>query len=266
MQKSSVNSNLNINSAAELPYTWQILKHKAHIEGTRAKVRFSSEHFPAYYQREVCDVQKSGRTGWNITTGLATFSGNMGVMPRSMYKKALYSLFDLGDSAALDFFSGFNFRYLSLYCSAELKHSLTAQMEEETFNWAAAEQSISHMLANLTGMVHDTDIVPKNHYIQYTGVIGLKLSCSNTLKNILSDYFESEFEIEHSSLEFSPLTPCSLTVLGQKANNNQLGLGALVGNCAPIVGQKIKIKICPKSYQEYRQIYNDPKLVPAIKH
>ncbi|RJY14901.1 type VI secretion protein VasB-1 [Parashewanella spongiae] len=238
----------------------------AQHDGIKPKVRFGSEILPAYYQSQVTNVQHSDRSGWTMLTGLPALSGNNGSIPRSMYKKALSSLFDLGDEASIDFFNGFNNRYYSLQCQAEIKHDLTSQMEEECFDWNSDAKSISSLLSNLSGMDQDIDSIPKSHFIQYTGIMGLKLTCPVTLQNMLTDYFQSTFEIEHSGLEYQPLTPCSLTSLGRAGQNNRLGCDALIGKNAALVGQKLKIKICPKDYQNYLKIHNDPNMVPAIEH
>ncbi|MBE8166789.1 MAG: type VI secretion system baseplate subunit TssG [Shewanella sp.] len=266
MQKSPINTALQLGDGAELARTWQLLKHKAQNEGVKPKIRFSSESLPAHYQSQVTDVHRTARSGWTMLTGLPALSGNKGSMPRSMYKKALSSWFDVGDEASLDFFNSFNNRYYSLLCQTEIKHDLISQMEEERFDWNSAEQSISNMLSNLSGMGQNIDSIPKSHLIQYTGVMGLKLTCPATLQDILSDYFQSKFEIEHSGLEYQPLTPCSLTSLGSSGQNNQLGSDALIGKNAALVGQRLKIKICPKDYRNYLQIHNDPNIVSAIEH
>ena len=92
------------------------------------------------------------------------------------------------------------------------------------------------------------------------------MTCIQVLKSILEDYFDTRFEVENSGLEYQPLTQCSLTSIGLGGQNAELGLGALVGMSAPVVGQRIRIKICPKNYLQYIEIYNDPKLIKTIDY
>ncbi|MGL0931166.1 type VI secretion system baseplate subunit TssG [Vibrio vulnificus] len=266
MQELTVNRLLSGQSDAELAQTWQLLKHQAQQNQTRPKVRFSSEMLPAYYAAQVTQVYRSPRSGWVVKTGLPALSGNQGTLPRAMYRQALNAQFNLGDDAPVDFFDTFNNRYFRLYCQVEQKHSLVAQMEEERFSWNRHQASITAMLANLYGSAPQVSAMAKSDLIQYTGVIGLKLTCPHALREILQDYFAARFEIEHSGLEYQPLTPCSLTHLGQSGQNQRLGMGALIGKSTAMVGQKLSIKICPSNYRHYLAIRHDQGLVRAIDH
>ena len=250
----------------QLEKAWQIFKHQAHLNGQRPEVRFSADILPAYYQAEVSMVTSEGEGEFTIKTSLAALSGNAGSMPRAMYSHALKVHFELGDEAPLDFFDMFNNRYYRLYCEAKQKHELTYQIEEEAFNWNRDRQSITEMLSCLAGQTGDKAPMPESHLVQYTGLLGLKLTCPLALKSMLEDYFDSEFEVEHSGLEYLPLTVCSLTKIGQAGNNHQLGMGALVGMSTPMTGQKLSIKICPQDYQYYLKIRGDKKMVLALDH
>ncbi|EOA9033186.1 type VI secretion system baseplate subunit TssG [Vibrio harveyi] len=250
----------------QLEKAWQIFKHQAHLKGHRPEVRFSAEILPAYYQAEVSMVTSEREGEFTVKTSLAALSGNSGSMPRAMYGDALKARFELGDEAPLDFFDMFNNRYYRLYCETKQKHELTYQIEEEAFHWNRDRQSITEMLSSLAGQTGDKATMPESNLVQYTGLLGLKLTCPLALKSMLEDYFESEFEVERSGLEYLPLTECSLTQIGQAGNNHQLGMGALVGMSTPMTGQKLNIKICPQDYQHYLKIRSDKEMVLALDH
>jgi len=266
MQKPVIDLLLSDGFEKQLHKAWQLMKHHAQSMGNRPKVRFISEDLPAHYSSEVTAVYQKPANGWVIKTSVPALSGNQGVLQRSMNKQALSALFDEGNEASLDFYNSFNNRYYRLYCSSMIKHSLVDLMEEETFSWNAQnyQKSISDMLVNLTGAGSQQGDIPASHLIQYTGTIGMKLTCPRVLKNLLKDYFCYEFEVEHSSVEYQPLTACSLTRIGQDGQNLALGMGALIGQSAAMAGQKLRIKVCPASYRQYQEINSNPTLIRAI--
>ncbi|WP_064609354.1 type VI secretion system baseplate subunit TssG [Photobacterium sp. J15] len=266
MQESALNRLASTQYKAELSRAWQLFKHRAERAGIRPSVRFSAELLPAHYRTEVTQVFAGQGQEYVLKTPLTALTGNQGVMPRAMFRQALSAKFDLGDEAPIDFFDTFNNRYFRLYCQTELKHDLTAQLEEETFNWNRHQLSVSEMLSSLCGLGEGTNALPKQHMIQYTGLLGLKLTCPMALKALLEDYFEAVFEIDRSELEYLPLTPCSLSQLGPGGQNNQLGMGALLGKSTPMAGQKLNIKVCPRDYGHYLSIRNDQKMIRAIEH
>lgn len=250
----------------ELDKAWQLFKHQAEHNGVRPNIAFSAEQLPAYYQTQVTEVYRNNIGNYVIKTPLAALSGCKGTIPRQMYRQVLSAQFDLGDEAPVDFFDVFNNRYFRLYCQAELKHDLSSQAEEETFTWNLHQQSLTTMLSSLCGLGENNSAIPKQDLIQYTGLLGLKLTCPFALKLFLEDYFDAEFVIKTSELEYQPLTPCTLTQLGKIGQNRQLGMGALVGKSAPMVGQKLHIKVCPRNYSHYIKIRSDRKMISAIEH
>ncbi|MDN3680814.1 type VI secretion system baseplate subunit TssG [Vibrio tapetis subsp. quintayensis] len=266
MQKSALERLATGQFHVELDKAWQMFKHRAEHRGIRPKLRFSAESLPAHYQTQVTSVSSDSQGHYVMKTPLMALAGSRGVMPRTMYRQALSAQFDLGDEAALDFFDSFNNRYFRLYCQTELKHDLCSQLEEETFSWNQHKQSVTTMLSSFGGQHEANDVVPKSHLIQYSGLLGLKLTCPHALKHLLEDYFGAQFVIEPSGLEYQPLTPCSLTQLGGRGQNRQLGMGALLGKHAPMVGQKLNIKLCPKNYRHYLSIRSDQKMIRAIEH
>jgi len=266
MQESAVARLATGQFHVELDKAWQVFKHRAARSGIRPKLRFSAESLPAHYQTEVTGVSSDAQGHYVMKTPLMALSGNGGVMTRAMYRHALSAQFDLGDEAAVDFFDTFNNRYFRLYCQASLKHDLCSQVEEETFSWNRHQQSLTTMLSSLCGQHEASAAVPKSHLIQYSGLLGLKLTCPHALKQLLEDYFDAEFVIEPSGLEYQPLTACSLTKLGRGGQNRQLGMGALLGKSAPMVGQKLNIKLCPSNYRHYLNIRSDKKMIQAIEH
>ncbi|ENJ1718510.1 type VI secretion system baseplate subunit TssG [Vibrio sp. Vb2110] len=266
MQESAVNRLLSGQFNVALEKAWQVFKHQAQLAGCCPQVRFSAEWLPAYYHSEVTMVDVDVLSGYILKTSLPALSGCQSTMPRALFKEALSAHFELGDQAPLDFFDTFNNRYFRLYCQVQTKHDLTAQIEEASFRWNQHRLSITAMLANLAGQSGDDAPIPVSHLIQYTGLLGMKLTCPLTLKALLEDYFAAEFAIERSELEYLPLTPCSLTQIGGAGQNRQLGMGALVGKTTPMAGQKLNIKICPKDYNHYLAIRHDKAMIRALDH
>lgn len=247
-----------------LESAWQLFKHDAERQKIRPRVRFSAELLPAWYASEASLVSAQTDGSYLIKSSLAAISGNQATLPRALFREVLNAKFDRGDEAAVDFFDSFNNRYFRLYCQSVLKHSLSSQLEEDTFTWNQYQYSMSEMLANLSGMGRKMASFPREHHIQYTGLIGLKLFCPQALKGLLEDYFQADFEIKRSELEYLPVVNDALTRLGH--TNCRLGIDTLLGNNTPMVGQKLQVKICPRDYQHYLSIYDDPKMINAIDH
>ena len=266
MQKPTLIKLIESANGAELAKTWQMIRHYAEYNNVPLKVRFSSEVLPAYYHSEVTNVYQHARNGWVIKTSLPALTGSKGTMIRPIYRQILNAHFNFGNYAPIDFFDSFNQRFYSFYCRVEQKHDLLSQVEEESFKSHDSEQSISSLLVNLSGAETNTHIIPKEHLIQYSSLIGMRITCIHVLQKLLEDYFETPFEIENSSLEYHPVTQCSLTAIGIGGQNANLGTGALIGMSAPIVGQRLRIKICPINYLQYIEIHSDPKLINAIDY
>lgn len=247
-----------------LEQAWQLFKHKAQHEGLRPAVRFSAATLPSYYSGDIVEIDADRYGTCTLNISLPALSGNSATMPRTMYKEALHALFTLSDKAPIDFFNIFNNRYFRLYCQSEQKYQLSAQIEEASFDWNQGKLSITEMLVSLTGLTEGIEALPKEHLIQYIGLLGSCLATPLSLKAMLEAYFQTPFDIESTPLEYLPLTPCSWTQIGKKGQNKQLGLGALLGKTTPMIGQKLKVIIFPQSYVHYQEIQNNQKLIQAL--
>ncbi|MFD2178652.1 type VI secretion system baseplate subunit TssG [Veronia pacifica] len=264
MQASGVNRLSDPQFDVSLIKAWQLFKQQAQQKGTRPKVRFSAERLPGYCAREVSQVVESNDNGFVIKTALPGFSGRQGALPRMMTRAALHASFDFAEDAPVDFIDSFNNRYFRLFCQAESKHEITANLEEETFSWNQHLTSLTDVLLSFVGVTGEKHASLCQHLIQYTGLLGLKLTCPDTLKNMLEDYFDARFEIDSGGLEFTPLADCGLTSIGRSGQNRQLGTGALIGKSVPMAGQILRIKICPRDYKHYLEISRSAAMTDAI--
>lgn len=264
MQKSALARLCTDSHSAVLEKAWQIFKHDAEYRGLRPQVRFSSELLPAYYHSEVNSIQIIPDGGYFVKSSLSALSGNQAVIPRAMSRAVLNAHFVLGDNAVVDFFDCFNNRYYRLYCQSQQKNDLSAQIEEETFSWNEYQTSITDRLINLSGVVNPFPPIARQNIIQYTGLLGLNISCPLALKALLEDYFQTDFEIERSELEYISVAHCALTLLGRL--NCRLGEDILLGKSTPMEGQKLKVKICPRDYRQFLNIQKDRRMSRAIDY
>ncbi|OAN17825.1 hypothetical protein A3K86_02580 [Photobacterium jeanii] len=263
MQKSSLTLLRETPYAFELPQAIQLIKHQAAQLGQRPFIRFSSCTLPAYQPSDIVDVSVKGANQWYLNCDLPSLAGSQGVMPRHIYTEALRESFEQGNDALVDFFDGFSNRHYRLHCQVEIKNNLVLQAEEEHFKWNRHDVALSQMLANLSGDLGNNSALTSRHLVQYSGVMGLKLSCLETLKNLLIDYFEYDFEVCYGDVDYQPLLPCCVTKLGKSGQNNQLGYDALVGKSAVTAFQQLVVTVLPNS-KEFTQIRNDNDLVEAI--
>lgn len=250
---------------ASLEKIWQMLKQDANLSNTRPKVLFSTEIFPAFYSKEITDVFLSANSTFTVKTSLPSLIGYEGVIPRGMFKSALSAHFELSSNSAIDFFNIFNNRYYRLYCQTKLKYDLCSQLEEESFYWNSHRLGLTKMLANLMGFTNDYESLPLKNLVQYCGVLGMKLTSLDMLKNLLDDYFNASFEVIQGDLDYLPLLESSITKIGYSGMNNQLSMSALLGKRMPMIGHKLIIRILPSSYEHYLSIRHNKKMVCAIK-
>lgn len=248
----------------ELHCAMQLVKHQAAILGKRPAVTFTASLLPTYQQADIVEVRNPIAGKWTFNCDLPALSGGQGVMPRYSYSESLKALFEQGSYALVDFFNGFNNRYYRLYCQTELKNSLTAQAEEAHFSWNRHDLSLTRMLTYLYGDLNNNDRLPAANLIQYSALMGLKLSCPYALKAILCDYFGYDFDVEYGDVEYVPLLPCSVTKLGLSGQNNQLGIGALVGKSAVTAFNRLDVMIKPNNNAQFNKIRHDKKLAQAV--
>ena len=248
----------------DLHCAMQLVKHEAAILGKRPTVTFSASLLPAYQQADILQVHNPIAGKWSFSCDLPALSGGQGVMPRYSYSESLNELFEQGNYALVDFFNGFNNRYYRLHCQTEIKYSVTAQAEEAHFSWNRHDLSLTKMLTHLYGDLNNNDRLPAVNLIQYSALMGLKLSCPDTLKALLNDYFCYNFDVEYSDVEYVPLLPCSVTKLGISGQNNQLGIGALVGKSAVTAFNRLEIMIKPNNNAQFNEIRHDKQLARAV--
>ena len=67
--------------------------------------------------------------------------------------------------------------------------------------------------------------IPDSHFVQYTGLIGLKVTCPETLRLILEDYFGYPFNVERSQLTYQPISSDALTQIGFEGRNRRIFYG-----------------------------------------
>lgn len=265
MQKYALTQLLSAPYTFDVHRAMQLVKHEAASIGKRPVITFSASLLPAYQQSDIIEVRNPIAGEWVFTCDMPALSGSQGVMPRYSYSESLKELFEQGNDALVDFFDGFNNRYYRLHCQAELKHDLVSQAEEEHFSWNKHDLSLTTMLSNLYGDLGHHSSLPATHLVQYSALLGLKLSCPHTLEGLLEDYFEYVFEVTYGDVDYQPLLPCSVTRLGeQKGQNNQLGFGALVGKSAVTAFQRLEIMIKPRNNREFNGIRRDSRLITAI--
>ncbi|EDM68949.1 hypothetical protein PE36_20130 [Moritella sp. PE36] len=263
MQKSILGSLRCAPYKFELPQAVQLVKHHAAKLGARPELDFITHLLPSYHQSDIVEVQQYTDNSWHFTCDLPALSGSQGVMPRYNYSEALRESFEQGNSALVDFLDGFNNRYFRLYCQTETKNNIVIQAEEERFSWNRHHKSLTTMLSSLAGDTSINTALPQGHLIQYSGLMGSKVTCLTTLKHLLADYFGYEFEVDHGDIEYQPLLGCCLTHLGATGQNNQLGFDALLGKSAVTAFQQLDVKVKP-NHQNFEQLNKNKVLSDAI--
>ncbi|WP_170179654.1 type VI secretion system baseplate subunit TssG [Parashewanella spongiae] len=251
-------------SQVEIVRLSQTLKHIAAKHGDIPNIRFTTELLPAFYHSQIRKIQNKS-DAWIVEVSSGALYGNNSVLPHYMQNQIIKLFVELSDESLKDFFDIFNNRYWKQFCNLCTKHSLSMQLEEETFKWNKYKKGISQLLKCLTGFSCNDPVLPSEHLIQYVGLLGPSQINPNCLRKILEDYFNCKFELYSSKLEYQKLTSSSLCKIGISGRKQRLGQELILGKKVPVVGQKLILKICPESYDEYIKTHENSSFVKAVK-
>jgi type VI secretion system protein ImpH len=230
--------------------------------GKTGEIIWSAEAMPHGGSDQVMNLEKLG-SDHKITLCKEALSGARGVLPDYLYEELLVSLHDEEHSLD-DFLDIFNHRYFELTQRVTVNDSLLVR--EEQRSWRdnfVHDNSGNHCLNNLAALPTMTD--GASDLFRFSVLMGLKVRSLGGLQKLLTDYLPYKIHLKVTPQRQQRLTPTSFTQIGtSKFQNNQLGLGFLLGKQCHLNFQQMQIWVEPANRQEYLQLKSDKRFIKTI--
>lgn len=190
----------------------------------------------------------------DMTVNFMGLTGPQGVLP-TFYTEYLIARGQASDGAAAAFFDLFNHRMISLFYLAWEKHHFPFAYERECLEQTGSRR-FTHYLLDLIGMgtAHLSDQLPieESVLLGYAGLIAQRPHSAVALQGLLRDYFQVPVEIEQFQGKWCPLEDENLAYLEGDSVQNQLGLGAIVGEQVWNQQARIRIRVGPLNWDRYQ--------------
>jgi type VI secretion system protein ImpH len=150
-----------------------------------------------------------------------------------------------------DFLDVFNHRFVSLFYRAWEKYRFPIAYER------GGVDTFSGHLYSLIGMGTDGLRgrlgVDDNILLFYAGLLSQRPRSAVALEGILQDYFDVPVKVIQFAGEWFLMNPENLTSLGANAQNNQLGVDALLWARVWDPPAKFRVRVGPLSFDEFRE-------------
>jgi type VI secretion system protein ImpH len=176
-------------------------------------------------------------------------TGPLGVLPLA-YSELVVERLRARDRAMRDFFDIFNHRMISLFCQAWEKYRFAIpyeRRERDRFSY--------HVLALLglgTPGLQDRQEVPDDSLLFYSGLLALHSRSATGLRQLLSDYFGVQVEIEQFVGAWYPVDRESQCSLGDSHREEErLGFGCVVGDEVWDQQSRVRIRLGPLTLDQY---------------
>lgn len=225
-------------------------------------LQLSADPGYGYQQGQVTALSRDG-SRWVLQCNLPALTGFQGVMPYS-YQDLVHQQRLSADNPALnDFYDSFNARTLTLSFRTETRYNPVVRYEQEVLYKASP---FSQIFVRLGGIVTAPKGIPAAHLLQYMGLIGLKTSNPESLRQLLCDYFELTFEVDCETMQQRPVADSFRSRLDSFGRSqNRLGQGCWLGAKANLYRPKLQVRVCPRSSDELARLRRSPVLAGDIR-
>jgi len=177
-------------------------------------------------------------------------TGPTGVLPHA-YTELIIERLRAKDRTLRDFLDIFNHRIVSLFYQAWEKYRFTVAYER------GDRDRFSHNLLDLIGLgtagLQDRQQVPDDSFLYYCGLLSMQTRSASAFRAILADYFEVPVEIEQFVGAWYAADSDTQCAVGEERGcSEQLGMGAIVGDEIFDQQSRVRIRLGPLSYAQYR--------------
>ena len=177
-------------------------------------------------------------------------TGPLGLLPHP-YTELVLERIRAKDTALRDFLDLFHHRIISLFYQAWEKYRFTIAYER------GERDRFSHHLLDLIGLgtpgLQNRQEVADDSLIYYSGLLSMNTRSATALEQILADYFEVPVEIEQFVGAWYPMEAGNQCRVGaESGSSEQLGCGAVVGDEVWDHQSRIRIRLGPLDFGQYR--------------
>jgi len=177
-------------------------------------------------------------------------TGPLGLLPHA-YTELVMDRIRLKDYALRDFLDLFHHRMISLFYQAWEKYRFTIAYER------GERDRFSHHLLDLIGLgtpgLQNRQEVADDSLRYYCGLLAMTTRPAVNLEQILCDYFGTPVAVEQFVGAWYPLEPENRCHIGEESGySDQLGWGTVVGDEIWDTQARIRIRLGPMTFKQYR--------------
>ncbi|MDE3178455.1 MAG: type VI secretion system baseplate subunit TssG [Acidobacteriota bacterium] len=202
--------------------------------------------FPA---SEIQSIEWPDNEAPRLAVNFMGLTGAMGLLPL-YYTEFVMKRLREGDTTLRDFLDIFNHRMISLFYRAWEKYRFAIAYER------GGEDRFTHYLKDLIGIgtaaLAHRQALPDDALLYYAGLLAQKPRSAASLRQVLSDYFGVDVEIEQFAGAWYRLDRSTLCEFGDETGlSQQLGMGAVVGDEIWTQESRVRIKLGPLELPRY---------------
>jgi type VI secretion system protein ImpH len=177
-------------------------------------------------------------------------TGPLGVLPHP-YTELIRERLRQKDPGLRDFLDLFNHRMISLFYQAWEKYRFTIAYERDD------RSGFSLHLLDLIGLgtpgLQNRQDVADDSLRYYSGLLAMTTRSAASLEQLLADYFEVPVEVQQFVGAWYPMDPENQCNIGEETGwSEQLGWGAVVGDEIWDTQTRIRIRLGPLTFAQYR--------------
>ena len=226
-------------------------------------IRFTAHNTLAFPPSQLYSLDRDETGQLRLAVQFMGLCTSMTILP-SVYTEYILNLQRNKDSAMRDFFDMFNHRMVSLFYRGWEKYRFYIGFE------AGHGDGLSPRLMDILGLgtlgLQQRSAIPDQALIAYAGLLGRHTKMASSLKQILEDYFQVPVTIEQFAGTWRSLPPENRTIFGAgNRASQQLGLGTVVGDEVWEHHGRIRIRIGPLDFADYRSFLPGPGAYNDLK-
>jgi type VI secretion system protein ImpH len=190
----------------------------------------------------------------SMTVSFLGLTGPSGVLPY-VYSELLLERRRAGDRTLADFLDLINHRLISLFYRAWEKHHVF--VAHERGDKEGFERHLFSMIGLGTPPLRDRLSFPDRALLSYVGFFARRQRPAVVLEALLRDVFTRPVTVEQFSGQWLAIEPGDRSIIGSAGANNALGVSLIVGDRVWDEQGKIRVRIGPLSFIEFRSFLPD---------
>jgi type VI secretion system protein ImpH len=220
------------------------------VKPAQEVARFSANPALPFPASEIQDIERTAGAPARVSVNFMGVNGPLGVLPLD-YSQLIVDRLREKDTAARDFLDLFNHRIISLFYQAWEKHRFAVAYER-----GELDRFSRHLLdligAGTEGLQNRQDVADES-MIYYSCLLGLNTRSAAALEQILGDYFGVPIEVQQFVGAWHPMDDENRCRVGEESGpSEQLGWGAVVGDEIWDQQSRIRLRLGPLTFDEYR--------------